>query len=111
MKKAGKFVSRLVIFGLLLAVLYMLVKGRTSNYYGGSPLQTMMGDAAQKGPNSIFDIKNNLKCVPGPEADAAYYTQDLTPGGLCGDGSFVRNQMRDYTISAGVGGSLFDRLA
>ena len=110
MKKAVKVVSRLVIFGLLLAVLYMLMKGRSSNYYGGSPLDIIMGPSAKSGPSSIFDIKNDMKCVPGPSKDAAYYTQDMTPGCLCGDQTFVRDQMRDWTISGGVGGSLFDRL-
>jgi len=111
MSKGGKIFSRLIIFGLLLGVLYMLIKGRTSNYYSGAPLSTIMGDMAKKGPLSIFGAKNDLKCAPGPGADSAYYTQDMTPGGLCGDMSFVRNQMRDYTIDGGVGGSLFDRLA
>lgn len=111
MKKVGKIFSRLVIFGLMLAILYMLMKGRRSNYYGGSPLDIMMGKNASEGPKSIFDIKNDVKCVPGPGEDAAYYTQDMTPGGLCGDQKFVRDQMRDWTISGGIGGSLFDRLA
>ena len=108
--KVGKTFTRVIIFGLLIAILYMLVKGRKSNYYGGSPLETVMGAAAKSGPVDIFGIKNDLKCVPGPDKDAAYYTEDLTPGGLCGDQDFVRNQMRDWTINTGIGGSLFDRL-
>jgi hypothetical protein len=111
MKKVGKMFSRLIIFGLMLAILYMLVKGRTSNYHGGSPLDVIMGKAASAGPSSIFDIKSDLKCAPGPSKDSAYYTQDLTPGGLCGDQTFVRDQMRDWTIGGGIGGSLLDRLA
>lgn len=110
MKKFGKTFSRLVIFGLLLAILYMLVKGRSSNYMG-SPLDIVMGAGAKAGPDSIFGLKNDVKCVPGPNADSAYYTEDLTPGGLCGDQEYVRNQMRDWSITSGIGGSLFDRLA
>jgi hypothetical protein len=105
--------SRLAIIGLLLAILYMLVKGRTSNYIsrGGADIVSAPGKAVMAGVASIFDLKNGLDCVPGPGADAAYYTQDLTPGGLCGAGQFVRNQQRDFTISSGIGGSLLDRLA
>jgi len=110
MKKFGKVFTRLIIFGLLIAILYMLVKGRSSNYFSGSPIDTMMGSAASSGPASIFDLKNDIKCVPGPSADGGYFTKDLTPGGLCGDQEYVRNQMRDWSISSGIGGSLFDRL-
>ena len=108
--KVGKMFSRLVIFGLLIAILVMLVKGRSSNYYAGSPLDTIMGAAAKGGPLDIFGAKSSLKCVPGPDKDAAYYTEDLTPGGMCGDQEFVRDQMRDWTINSGIGGSLFERL-
>jgi len=105
--------SRLAIIGLLMAILYMLVKGRTSTYIsrGGSDIGINPGKSVMDGMGSIFDVKNNLNCVPGPGADSAYYTQDLTPGGLCGDMNFVKNQQRDFTISSGIGGSLFDRLA
>jgi len=109
MKKVGKVFSRLIIFGLMIAILYMLVKGRKSNY-SGAPLQTVMGAAAKAGPGDIFAIKSDAKCVPGPGSESAYYTEDLTAGGLCGDQDFVRNQMRDWTISSGIGGTLFDRL-
>jgi len=110
MKKAGKLFSRVIIFALLLVVIYVLMKGRSSNYYGGSPLDILMGPMASSGPASIFDIKNDMSCVPGPGRDSAYYTEDLTPGGLCKDQDFVRNQMRDWTITSGIGGSLLDRL-
>jgi urease alpha subunit len=105
--------SRIAIIALLLAILYMLVKGRTSTYIsrGGADISINPGKAVAAGVASIFDIKNKLDCVPGPGADSAYYTQDLTPGGLCGDADFVKNQQRDFTISSGIGGSLLDRLA
>jgi len=104
-----KFGSRLIIFGLLIAILYMLMKSRSSSYMG-SPLDIIMGPGAKAGPADIFSLKNDLKCVPGPSVDSGYYTEDLTPGGLCGDQEFVRNQMRDWTINSGIGGTLFDRL-
>ena len=105
--------SRLAIIGLLLAILYMLIKGRTSSYIsrGGYDIDITPGKSVMDGVASIFDLKNGLNCVPGPGADAAYYTQDLTPGGLCGSDTFVKNQQRDFTISSGIGGSLLDRLA
>ena len=58
---------------------------------------------------SIFSLPYDLKCVPGPSATAAYYTKDLTPGGICGDQDFVRSQAEDYKIVDGIGGSLLDQ--
>ena len=57
----------------------------------------------------IFSLPTDLKCVPGPSATAAYYTKDLTPGGICGDQDFVRSQAEDYKIVDGIGGSLLDQ--
>lgn len=73
-------------------------------------LSTSQGDAASKGPSSIFGLKNSLGCQPsGYNPDSAYYSKSLTPGGLCGDEDFVRNQQRDYTIEGGIGGSLLSK--
>jgi hypothetical protein len=47
--------------------------------------------------------------VAGPSKDAAYYSSGLTPGGLCGDGDYVKDNMRDYAIADGVGGSLLEK--
>ena len=57
----------------------------------------------------IFSLSTDIKCVPGPSASAAYYTKDLTPGGICGDQEFVRSQAEDYKIVDGIGGSLLDQ--
>jgi urease alpha subunit len=105
--------SKVAIVALLVVILYILLKGRTSNYIsrGGADIGINPGKTVMDGVASIFDVKNNLKCVPGPGGDSAYYTQDLTPGGLCGDMQFVKSQQRDFTISSGIGGSLLDRLA
>ena len=58
---------------------------------------------------SIFSLPYDIKCVPGPSASSAYYTKDLTPGGICGDQEFVRSQAEDYKIVDGIGGSLLDQ--
>lgn len=55
--------------------------------------------------SSIFDLKNDLACVPGPQDTAASYTKSLTPGGLCGDQQWVAQQA-DYAIVDGIGSSL-----
>ena len=59
-------------------------------------------------PNDSGDINKlpyQVKCVPGPGYDAAYYTKDLSPGGFCGDQALVRDAM-SYKILGGIGGSL-----
>jgi hypothetical protein len=33
----------------------------------------------------------------------------MTPGGLCGDGDMIREQIRDFSIEGGIGGSLLER--
>jgi len=58
---------------------------------------------------SIFDLKYDMTCVPGPNKESAYYTKDLTPGGICGDQQWVASQADGYTITDGIGGSLLDR--
>jgi hypothetical protein len=109
--KVGKMMVHAVIIGLLLAILVMLVQGNGSKYsssYVPYPIMTQAGPNASKDPASIFDTKVGLQCVPGPSKEADYYTQGLTPGGLCGSGEYVRNQMRDYTITGGLSGSLLE---
>jgi hypothetical protein len=56
---------------------------------------------------SLFDLKYDMKCVPGPDETAGYYTRDLTPGGYCGDQEFVAAGA-NYEIIDGIGGSLLD---
>ena len=107
--KFGKMVIHATIIGLLLAILVILVQaGRTSSYEP-SPLETIPGPNVSSDPSSIFDINPSLECVPGPSKDAAYYTSGLTPGGLCNSGEYVKDNMRDYAIASGVGGSLLEK--
>jgi len=101
-----------VIIGLLLAILVILVKERGVAYssaYEPYPIVTTAGANASADPKSIFDLKVGLDCVAGPSENAAYYSQGLTPGGLCGSGEYVRDQQRDYAIADGVGGSLLEK--
>ena len=108
--KFGKMLVHAIIIGLLLAILVMLVQGRGgSSSYEPSPLVTTAGPNARSDPKSIFDLKIGLDCVPGPSENAAYYTQGLTPGGLCDSGEYVKDQQRDYAIADGVGGSLLEK--
>lgn len=110
--KFGKMVIHATIIGLLLAILIILVKGggRTSaSYYEPSPIMITPGPNVSADPESIFDIKSSMECVAGPSKDAAYYSSGLTPGGLCNSGEYVRDNMRDYAIADGVGGSLLER--
>lgn len=108
MAKYGKLLTRALVIGLLVAILVLLVRGRSSNY-AGSPVVSVAGPEASAGPNSIFELKHDLKCVVGPSKDSAYYSQDMSPGGLCGDQEWIRAQMRDYSIDQGIGGSLLER--
>lgn len=107
--KFGKMAVHAIIIGLLVAILYILIQGRGGSSYEPAPLVTTAGSAAAGGPKSIFDLKVGLDCVAGPSKDAAYYSQGLTPGGLCGSGEYVRDQERDYVIADGIGGSLLEK--
>lgn len=107
--KFGKMVVHALIIGLLLAILVLLVQGRGStSTYEPFPLVTTAGPNAKADPKSIFDLKVGLDCVAGPSEKAAYYSQGLTPGGLCNSGEYVRDQQRDYAIASGIGGSLLE---
>jgi hypothetical protein len=105
--KWGKTLTNAVIIALLIVIVVML--SRQSSGYEPQPLTVAPGPAVSAGPASLFDIKPSLECTPGPSEKASYYTQGLTPGGLCGDGDFVRNQLRDYAITDGIGGSLLEK--
>jgi hypothetical protein len=108
--KIGKVLTQAVIIGLLVAILVLLVQGRSSTVtYVAAPLETKAGSQASSGPTSLTEIPSALECTPGPAENASYYTRGLTPGGLCGDGDMVRSQIRDFSIENGIGGSLLER--
>jgi hypothetical protein len=48
-------------------------------------------------PGDFFKLPVDMKCTPGPSKDASYYSTE-TPGGICGDGMFVNQQMKNYKI-------------
>jgi hypothetical protein len=49
-------------------------------------------------PSDFWKLKDSLTCVPGPSKDSAYYSSSEGPGGICGDGKFVNQQMKNYKI-------------
>ena len=108
--KVFKVLTHSVIIGLLFAILYILVQGqgRVSGY-AGAPLTINPGPNVAKQPQSLFSIQTQIDCVSGPSEKADYYSRGLTPGGLCGGSEYVREQMRDYAIADGVGGSLLEK--
>jgi hypothetical protein len=94
-------VEKIVMIVLLLLILYQVSFPRVSGYADLS-LKGVKGD-----PSGLFGLKHQLKCTPsGFNKDSAYYSKDLTPGGLCGDMDFVRNQERGYIIDKSSGDSL-----
>jgi len=107
--KISKMMSHAVIIGLLIVVVVMLYRQGKSSGYEPGPLMTTPTAKASAGPQSIFEIRPDLQCTPGPAENASYYTNGLTPGGLCGDGDFVKNQLREFNIEGGIGGSLLEK--
>lgn len=55
----------------------------------------IQGTGAQ--PGDFFKLPVNMKCTPGPSKDSAYYSTEHA-GGICGDGEFVNQQMKNYKI-------------
>jgi hypothetical protein len=108
--KVFKVLTHAIIIGLLLAILMTLVKSQnTSGYSSGAPLVINPGPMVAKQPASLFSLDNGIECVAGPSEKADYYSRGLTPGGLCGGSEYVREQIRDYAIADGVGGSLLEK--
>ena len=106
--KYTKLILNAVIIGLLIAILYNMTRSRVVNTFSTSPsMVTLEAEAAP--PATVFDLKSDLECTAGPSEKAEWYSQDLTPGGLCGVNDFVRSQMKDYSIADGIGGSLLER--
>ena len=108
--KVFKVLTHAIIIGLLLAILMTLVKSqRTSGFETGAPLSINPGPMVAKQPDNLFGINPSIQCVAGPSEKADYYSRGLTPGGLCGGSEYVREQIRDYAIVDGVGGSLLEK--
>lgn len=94
-------VTKIVIIGLLLLILFQVTFPRVSGF------RELTTETSRGEPSGLFKLKSDLGCTAsGFNPKSSYYSQDLTPGGLCGDGDFVRNQERDFKITGGIGGSL-----
>ena len=106
--KFGKLAIHAIIIGLLVAILVLVVQGGKSGYEPAA-LTVNAGPAARATSGDILDLKNRVDCVPGPSETADYYTVGLTPGGLCGGAAYVREQVRDFAIVDGIGGSLLEK--
>ena len=94
------------VVGVLIFVLILWGTGIgrrcASSNYSMSP--TPITVDKQTEPSGLFKMPYNIDCTPGAK-NGAYYTRDLTPGGMCGGQQFVAD-MNDYKITGGVGGSL-----
>lgn len=84
---------------LLILIFVKLYFPRLISGFGGvklSPYQLdIQGTGAQ--PGDFFKLPVDLKCTPGPSKDSAYYSTERS-GGMCGDGEFVNQQMKNYKI-------------
>ena len=90
----------MIVFAIIGAwLLWVFMRRRTTMGYRS--ITTNMDDT----PPDMFRNQANLKCVPGPSPDAAYYT-DGTGGGLCEDQPYVQRIGHGYSITEGVGGGL-----
>ena len=99
-----KTVVHLVIIGLLLMIIYRMYQPSMFALHPSEMVTTGTGIP----PSALFNMNPDLSCVPGPAARASYYTRGLTPGGLCGDGNWVHDQQRKWSIQSGIGGSLLE---
>ena len=98
----------LVIIGLLVLILRQVMVRGISGF--GANLTTTPGAGMSAGPSSIFGLKHDIKCTAsGFNPNSAFYSKSLTPGGWCGDMKFVGDQMRDFKINGGIGGSLLNK--
>lgn len=93
-KEIAAVVVGFVLFILLLRSL-RIVNGYTT-------LTTSLGDAS---PSEFFGVQQSTRCIPGPSADADYYTGESL-GGFCGGQEMVHKLGHEYSITSGIGGSL-----
>lgn len=89
---------------LLVVVIFVALRSTRSKYrLSPSPVSI-----TSKATGSLTSLPYKMGCVPGPTKEAAYYTKDLTPGGVCGGQALVAAQA-EYSILGGIGGSLMEQ--
>ena len=90
----------IIIVVLLLLIFLKMYFPKLVSGFGGMALRPYSYDiqGTDKEPQDFFNLPVDLKCTPGPSKDADYYTRGLTPGGMCGGGQFVNEQMKNYKI-------------
>ena len=88
-----------IIVALLVLIFIKLYFPRLISGFGNMNLRPYSYDIQGTGkePGDFFKLPVDMKCTPGPSQDAAYYSTE-TPGGICGDGMFVNQQMKNYKI-------------
>ena len=88
-----------IILVLLLLIFTKLFFPRLISGFGGVSLRPYAYDIQGTGkePGEFFGLPVDLKCTPGPAESADYYTTER-PGGVCGGGQFVNQQMKNYKI-------------
>lgn len=89
----------IVILVLLVLIFVKLFFPRLISTFGTMNLRPYTYDIQGTGkqPGEFFNLPVDMKCTPGPSKDSAYYSTE-TPGGICGDGQFVNQQMKNYKI-------------
>ena len=88
-----------IIVVLLVLIFIKLYFPRLVSGFGNMNLTPYGYDIQGTGkePGDFFKLPVDLKCTPGPSKDSSYYSTE-TPGGICGDGMFVNQQMKNYKI-------------
>ena len=88
-----------IIVVLLVLIFVKLYFPRLISGFGNMNLTPYSYDIQGTGkePGDFFKLPVDLKCTPGPSKDSSYYSTE-TPGGICGDGMFVNQQMKNYKI-------------
>lgn len=94
----------LIVIGTFILIRLVQARCNSSNYRLSPSSIGVEVDPSVVG-KTIFDLPYKMECVPGSEPTSAYYTKDLTPGGVCGGQKFVQSSA-DYKIVSGIGGSL-----
>ncbi len=89
---------------LVAVIIMMMFKPKKEESYRLRPSAV---EIEEKGDESIFNLPNEMKCVPGPQPEASAYTKGLTPGGICGAQEAVA-ATAEYEIKDGIGGSLIE---